>query len=89
MPGMNRYEKEHGYVNLTQVVNPETHKKMLLLCKNRRVSMKNLVQKLCDWAGENHDNALHLIRCGVDLPVWAEDREAFAALSESGRHMDR
>lgn len=89
MPGLNRKEMEKGYVSITQAISPETHVKIKKLCENRKISLKDLVRKLCDWAGENYDNPIHLIRSGVDLPLWASDRESLTSLSESSGHSDK
>lgn len=89
MPGMTKKEREAGFVYISQVVSKETHGKMLQLCKNRDISMKDLVQKLCNWAGENYDNPVHLIRSGVDLPIWASDREKLTSLFGGGGDTDK
>ena len=73
--GPSLVEQQKGYVAITQVVSPDTREKMILLCKERKISMKLLVQKLCEWAAENYENPVHLIRCGVNIPIWAKDRE--------------
>ena len=79
---MTKAEKEKGYIYISQVVSPETHKQMQALCSNRKITMKGLVQILCNWAGEHSDDPVYLIRCGVNLPLWASDRAALSPLSE-------
>jgi|GEM_PF-5288561 len=85
MPGLNKREMEKGFVSITQAISTDTHKKIKKLCSNRNISLKDLVRKLCDWAGEHCDNPIYLIRSGVDLPLWAADRESAAPLPDSSR----
>ncbi len=59
-------------VGIYTKVNDDTHSALIKLSENRKMSLRLLTRELLAWASTQ--DAKTLIKLGVNLPMWSEDK---------------
>jgi hypothetical protein len=72
-------EKEVGMQTWVSV---ETHRNLSTMCNEHELSRRRFIRELLNWAGERTYE--ELVRAGVHLPIWAQDRVPGTSDTRSG-----